>query len=203
MSHTHHHTSSRLSRTLIVCSVVNFAYVIAEAAVGLAAGSAGLVSDAGHNMSDVLTLLISLAAIRIAAAYPRRAAWLSIINALLLIAAVALIAVEGICKIVNPEPVGGGVIAVTAGIGIVVNGVTAWILMKDRNEDTNIRASFLHMLSDTLVSVGVLVSGLVISRTGLSIIDPLISLAVAVIILVPALRLLKESVEQYRAVSAR
>ena len=114
---------------------------------------------------------------------------------MLLLAAVALIAVEGISKLISPEPVQGTIVSLTAGIGIIINGVTAYLLMREQDRDINIKASFLHMLSDTLVSVGVLVSGLVIAKTGLYIIDPVVSLVIAAIILVPALRLFVQAVK--------
>ena len=195
MAHEHHAHNLQLSKMLIVCSVINLLYVVIEAGVGMAVSSAGLVSDAGHNLSDVATLLISLVAVNIAASKPEAAKGLTIANALLLIAAVALIAVEGISKLISPEPVQGTIVSLTAGIGIIINGVTAYLLMREQDRDINIKASFLHMLSDTLVSVGVLVSGLVIAKTGLYIIDPVVSLVIAAIILVPALRLFVQAVK--------
>ena len=195
MAHEHHAHNLQLSKMLIVCSVINLLYVVIEAGVGMAVSSAGLASDAGHNLSDVATLLISLVAVNIAASKPEAAKGLTIANAVLLIAAVALIAVEGISKLISPEPVQGTIVSLTAGIGIIINGVTAYLLMREQDRDINIKASFLHMLSDTLVSVGVLVSGLVIAKTGLYIIDPVVSLVIAAIILVPALRLFVQAVK--------
>ena len=195
MAHEHHAHNLQLSKMLIVCSVINLLYVVIEAGVGMAVSSAGLVSDAGHNLSDVATLLISLVAVNIAASKPKAAKGLTIASAVLLLAAVALIAVEGISKLISPEPVQGTIVSLTAGIGIIINGVTAYLLMREQDRDINIKASFLHMLSDTLVSVGVLVSGLVIAKTGLYIIDPVVSLVIAAIILVPALRLFVQAVK--------
>lgn len=195
MAHEHHAHNLQLSKMLIVCSVINLLYVVIEAGVGMAVSSAGLVSDAGHNLSDVATLLISLVAVNIAASKPKTAKGLTIANAVLLIAAVALIAVEAISKLISPEPVQGTIVSLTAGIGIIINGVTAYLLMREQDRDINIKASFLHMLSDTLVSVGVLVSGLVIAKTGLYIIDPVVSLVIAAIILVPALKLFVQAVK--------
>lgn len=195
MAHEHHAHNLQLSKMLIVCSVINLLYVVIEAGVGMAVSSAGLVSDAGHNLSDVATLLISLVAVNIAASKPEAAKGLTIANAVLLLAAVALIAVEGISKLISPEPVQGTIVSLTAGIGIIINGVTAYLLMREQDRDINIKASFLHMLSDTLVSVGVLVSGLVIAKTGLYIIDPIVSLVIAAIILVPALKLFVQAVK--------
>ena len=195
MAHEHHAHNLQLSKMLIVCSVINLLYVVIEAGVGMAVSSAGLVSDAGHNLSDVATLLISLVAVNIAASKPEAEKGLTIANAVLLLAAVALIAVEGISKLISPEPVQGTIVSLTAGIGIIINGVTAYLLMREQDRDINIKASFLHMLSDTLVSVGVLVSGLVIAKTGLYIIDPVVSLVIAAIILVPALRLFVQAVK--------
>ena len=195
MAHEHHAHNMQLSKMLIVCSVINLLYVVIEAGVGMAVSSAGLVSDAGHNLSDVATLLISLVAVNIATSKPKAAKGLTIANAVLLLAAVALIAVEGISKLISPEPVQGAIVSLTAGIGIIINGVTAYLLMREQDRDINIKASFLHMLSDTLVSVGVLVSGLVIAKTGLYIIDPVVSLVIAAIILVPALKLFVQAVK--------
>ena len=195
MAHEHHAHNLQLSKMLIVCSVINLLYVVIEAGVGMAVSSAGLVSDAGHNLSDVATLLISLVAVNIAASKPKTAKGLTIANAVLLLAAVALIAVEGISKLISPEPVQGTIVSLTAGLGIIINGVTAYLLRREQDRDLNIKASFLHMLSDTLVSVGVLVSGLVIAKTGLYIIDPVVSLVIAAIILVPALKLFVQAVK--------
>lgn len=192
-THTHTHSEVHYSRTLIFCTAINLLYVLIEAAVGLRSGSAGLVSDAGHNFSDVITLILSLIAITTAAAHPKRAKAIGVVNAALLLVAVAFIAGEGIAKLLAPDSVEGSVISITAGIGIVVNGLTALLLMRDRNDDTNIRASFLHMLSDTLVSVGVVISGFVISWTGWTAIDPILSLVIAIVILIPAIDLLRES----------
>lgn len=191
----HHHENMKLSRMLIICSLVNLLYVVIEAGVGFVSSSAGLVSDAGHNLSDVATLLISLAAVNLAQSRPATAKKLTLANALLLICAVVLIAVEGVSKLIDPEPIQGSVVSLTAGIGIIVNGVTAYLLMREQDRDINIKASFLHMVSDTLVSVGVLVSGLIIAKTGLYVIDPIISLIIALIILFPAVKLLVKVVK--------
>ena len=191
----HHHENLKLSRMLIICSLVNLLYVVIEVGVGIVSSSAGLVSDAGHNLSDVATLLISLAAVNLAQSKPATAKKLTLANALLLIGAVVLIAVEGVSKLIDPEPIQGSVVSLTAGIGIIVNGVTAYLLMREQDRDINIKASFLHMISDTLVSVGVLVSGLIIAKTGLYVIDPIISLIIALIILFPAVKLLVKVVK--------
>ena len=191
----HHHENMKLSRMLIICSLINLLYVVIEAGVGFVSSSAGLVSDAGHNLSDVATLLISLAAVNLAQSRPATAKKLTLANALLLICAVVLIAVEGVSKLIDPEPIQGSVVSLTAGIGIIVNGVTAYLLMREQDRDINIKASFLHMISDTLVSVGVLVSGLIIAKTGLYVIDPIISLIIALIILFPAVKLLVKVVK--------
>ena len=191
----HHHENLKLSRMLIICSLVNLLYVVIEVGVGIVSSSAGLVSDAGHNLSDVATLLISLAAVNLAQSRPATAKKLTLANAMLLIGAVVLIAVEGVSKLIDPEPIQGSVVSLTAGIGIIVNGVTAYLLMREQDRDINIKASFLHMVSDTLVSVGVLVSGLIIAKTGLYVIDPIISLIIALIILFPAVKLLVKVVK--------
>ena len=108
--------------------------------------------------------------------------------------AVGAIILESVRKLQAPEPVDGAAISWTAGAGIVVNGLTAWMLMSGRKDDLNMKGAFLHMVADTLVSIGVLLSGIVISYTGFTIIDPIISLVIAVVILFSTWSLLTDSV---------
>ena len=178
-----------IGKTLIVCSSINMIYVVIEAVVGFRSGAVGLISDAGHNLSDVVTLLLSLWAI----CNPKKSDKIFVINALLLIVAVLVILVESVAKLANPATVSGETVSLTAGVGIVVNGITAFILMKNSAENRNIKVSFLHMIADTLVSLGVVLSGIVIKYTGIYLIDPIVSILISVVILISAVKLFSKS----------
>ena len=200
--HHHHHVPASVSRIFILCIVLNLLFVFVEAVVGFMSGSVGLLSDAGHNLSDVFSLLIALLAIKMATmkanpkftyGYRKTTVLASLLNAVILLVAVGAIIIESISRMSHPQEVSGAAISWTAGIGIVVNGLTAWLLMRDQDKDLNIRGAFLHMAMDTLVSAGVVVSGIVINFTGVLWIDPAISLLIAAIILVSTFSMLKES----------
>ena len=182
---------------------LNLAFVAVEAGVGLWKGSLGLLSDAGHNLSDVFSLLLALIALRLASShaskqftygYRKGSILVSLLNAVILLVAVGAILLESVHKLREPVAIDGGAVAWTAAVGIVVNGLTAFLLMRHRKDDINSRGAFLHMAADTLVSVGVVVSGIVISLTGWSFIDPIIGIVIGVIILVGSWDLLSESV---------
>lgn len=200
--HHHHHIPASLSRIFILCIILNLLFVVIEAAVGFVSNSVGLLSDAGHNLSDVFSLLISLLAIRMAMVKPGRkftygykklTVMASLLNAVILLAAVGAIVVESIARINHPQPVSGAAISWTAGAGIIINGLTAWLLMRDQKKDLNVKGAFLHMAMDTLVSAGVVLSGIAINLTGILWIDPAVSLVIAAIILVSTFNMLKES----------
>lgn len=184
---------------------LNLVFVGIETIVGIWSGSMGLVSDAGHNLSDVLALGLALIAYlllkRGGEGAGRKSAWIAFINAFLLAVAIAVIIWESIEKLLdgNVELLDGAVIGWTAGAGIIVNGITTWLLSRGNKEDLNKRGAYLHMLADTLVSVGVVVSGIVIYYTGWSLIDTILSLAIAVILVGSCWSLLKES---YKALKA-
>ena len=211
MGHTHEHHHHHHAEAADVASLrgiywvsiaLNLAFVGVEAGVGLWKGSLGLLSDAGHNLSDVFSLVLALVAFRLAGTrgnkhftygYRKGSILISLLNAVILLVAVGAIVLESIHKLRQPVAVDGGAIAWTAGVGILVNGLTTFLLMRYRKSDINSRGAFLHMAADTLVSVGVVVSGIVISLTGWSVIDPIIGLVIAVIILVGTWDLLSES----------
>lgn len=201
-AHEHHHVIESVSTTLIVCILLNLLFVIVEAGIGFAYHSLGLLSDAGHNLSDVFSLLLSLFAIRMATrkgnshftyGYKKSTVLVSLANAVILLIAVGGILIESIYKLRNAAPISGEAISWTAGVGIVINGATALLLMKGQKNDLNIKGAFLHMAMDTLVSVGVVLSGILISFTQCYIIDAFIGMAIALIILVSTWKLLKES----------
>lgn len=208
--HTHHHhhhhhgvgQDPSLKGIYIASITLNLLFVVVEAGVGLWQGSLGLLSDAGHNLGDVFSLVLALVAFRLAMThgtskytygYRKGSVLISLLNAIILLVAVGAILVESIHKFTNPEPVDGGAIAWTAGVGIIINGLTAYLLMKHQKNDINTRGAFLHMAADTLVSVGVVISGIVISLTGWYFIDPIIGIVVAIVILAGTWDLLSES----------
>ena len=201
--HQHqHHIPESISGIFILCIILNLIFVAVEAAVGFMSNSVGLLSDAGHNLSDVFSLLIALLAVRMSMmktsrkftyGYKKSTVLASLLNAVILLAAVGAIIVESISRLNTPLHVSGSAISWTAGAGILINGLTAWLLMRDQDKDLNVKGAFLHMAMDTLVSVGVVVSGIVISLTGILWIDAAVSLAIAAVILVSTFNMLKES----------
>lgn len=200
--HQHTHALQSLNAIFIVCIVLNVAYVAVEAAVGLWVGSLGLLSDAGHNLSDAFSLLLSLFAFKMAQrrstarftyGYRKSTVLVSLLNAVILLVAVGAIVIEAVHKLNSPETVSGAAISWTAGVGIAVNGLTAWLLMRSQKHDLNVKGAFLHMLMDTLVSAGVVVSGIIIMFTGWTVVDSIISLIIAAVILVSTWKLLRES----------
>lgn len=210
MAHEHHHhhhgpaaAEQSLKNTYIIAIVLNLGFVAIEAVMGIIYNSLGLLSDAGHNLSDVVSLILALVALALMASKSRKgytygfqksSVLISFVNALLLLVAVGVIVFESIEKIVNPTPIVGEAISWTAGAGILINGLTTYLLMRKQDHDLNSKGAYLHMLADTLVSVGVVISGIVISVTGWDIIDPVIGLVIAAIILGGTWGLLKESV---------
>lgn len=200
--HEHSHQLTSLNGIYYLSIALNLAFVGVEAGVGIWSDSLGLISDAGHNLSDVFSLILALIAFKLAAShstrrltygYKKSSVLISLLNAVILLIAVGAIVVESIHKFSNPAPVNGGAVAWTAGIGILINGFTAWLLMRQQKHDINTRGAYLHMAADTLVSVGVLISGIIISLTGWTVVDPIISLVIAAVILISTWELLSES----------
>ena len=205
MTHEHHHhdhTVTSLNKAFIWGIGLNVGFVVVEFAVGLCYGSMGLLSDAGHNLSDVASLLLAMLAFRLAQAratpkytygYKKSTVLISLLNSVILLIAVGVIVAESIGRMLHPESVVGGAIAWTAGVGVALNGFTAWLFMKDKDRDLNVKGAYLHMAADALVSVGVLVSGLVISWTGWTVVDPIVGLAVAGVIVASVWSLTRDS----------
>ena len=200
--HHHAHAIEKLSTIYIVAVALNLAFVIVEVVAGILGNSIGLLSDAGHNLSDVFSLILAMIALKLASSHAtkrftyghRKASVLiSLLNAIILLVAVGAIIVESVEKFFTPAEVNGTLIIWTATVGIVINGVTAWVLSRQNQHDINTRGAFLHMLADTLVSVGVVVSGIIINYTGWTIVDPIIGIVIAIVILISTWSLLSES----------
>lgn len=202
--HVHNHVSGldHLNRAFIVGIVLNILYVVIELVAGIALSSVSLISDAGHNLSDVVSLVLALLAFKLAQVkpsqkytygYKKSTVLVSLLNACILLVAVGVILWESVEKLRDPHPVEGGAIAWVAGVGIVVNAFTAWLFVKDRKKDLNVKGAFMHMAADALVSLGVVVSGIIIGFTGWYFIDPIIGIVIAVVILISTVRLLSDS----------
>lgn len=206
MPHEHHHTpiinSDALNRAFIVGIILNLLFVLVEFGTGFWYNSLALLSDAGHNLSDVVSLVLALLAFRLAKikanaqytyGYKKGTILVSLLNAVILLLAVGAIIIESIQKLTHPQAVQGNAIAWVAGIGVIINAVTAFLFMKDKEKDLNVKGAYLHMAADALVSIGVLIAGLIINKTGWYIIDPIIGLVVAIIILFSTWHLLHDS----------
>ncbi len=201
--HGHSHAPKDFGKAFAIGIVLNAAFVIVEATYGFLSGSMALVADAGHNLSDVLGLLIAWGA-SVAAKKPPTTRFTyglksstilaAFANGILLLVAIGAILFETVHRLVDPvEPQGWTMIWV-AGIGIVINTATALMFMRGRKHDLNIRGAFLHMAADALVSVGVVIAGAAILLTGYVIIDPLVSLLIVAVIAWGTWGLLKDSI---------
>ncbi len=202
--HGHSHGTTDYSRAFAIGIALNLAFVIVEFGFGWLGNSLALMADAGHNLSDVAGLILAWGGAWLTKRKPserysyglRKSSILAALaNAVLLLVAVGAIIWEAVHRFGTPSQPSGRIVMIVAGIGILVNAVTAWLFMSGKNADVNVRAAFLHMAADAGVSVGVVVSGGFILLTGLAWIDPVVSLVVAVVILVGTWGLLRESVD--------
>ncbi|MGN6628192.1 MAG: cation diffusion facilitator family transporter [Tepidisphaeraceae bacterium] len=198
----HSHAPADFGRAFAIGVTLNLAFVVVEGIYGTFAHSLSLVADAGHNLSDVLGLLLAWGAIALGKRRPserrtyglRRSSILAALaNALILLIAVGGIAWEAVRRLADPEPVATITVMVVAGIGILVNGITAALFMAGRAHDVNIRGAFLHMAADTIVSLGVVIAALAMRYTGWLWLDPVISLVIAAVITYGTWGLLVES----------
>ena len=199
----HSHAPDNFGTAFAVGIALNTAFVVAELVFGYAANSLALISDAVHNFSDVIALVLAWAAAWLARKQPtelhtygyRRASILAaLINAGLLLIAVGGIAVEAVSRIREPADVAGSTVVWVAALGIIVNGGTALMFMRGRHGDLNIRGAYLHMAADAGVSFGVVVAALVIMGTGWLWVDPAISLCIAAVVLASGWGLARDSV---------
>ncbi|GJE79266.1 cation diffusion facilitator family transporter [Methylorubrum thiocyanatum] len=199
----HVHTPKNFGPAFAIGIALNLGFVGVEALYGWLSNSMALVADAGHNLSDVLGLVAAwIAAVLVRRAPTARFTYglrgssilAALFNAVLLLVATGGIIVEAVQRLLEPAPVAGTTVMIVAGIGILINGFTAWLFASGAQGDINIRGAYLHMMADAVVSVGVVLAGLVILATGFDWIDPLVSLAIAVLIIVATWGLLRDSV---------
>ncbi|MBI3505554.1 MAG: cation transporter [Proteobacteria bacterium] len=201
--HGHSHGPADFGRAFAIGIVLNGVFVAAEAGFGFFANSVALLADAGHNLSDVLGLVVAWSATLLARRRPsarftfgmRGASILSaLFNAVILLVAVGAIAWEALGRLAEPEPVANGTVMAVAAIGIAINGFTAWLFAAGRRGDLNIRGAYMHMAADALISAGVVVAGAVAMATGWLWIDPVASLAIVAAIVWGTWNLLRDSV---------
>ena len=207
MEHDHHHSHvhvvpEHITNALITGIGLNLVFVLTEAIAGLYTHSLSLLTDAGHNLSDVASLALALLANKLAAkkasdqfsfGYRQSTVLVSLVNAGILVFALGAIAYEAILRINTPPKVEGGLVAIIAGLGIVINAFTAFLFFKDKEKDINIKGAYLHMASDALVSLGVVVTGILIIYTHWFWLDTVVSLVIVVVIVAGTWGLLKES----------
>ncbi len=199
-----HHGPTDYGRAFAIGVSLNVIFVAVEAGFGYMANSLALLADAGHNLSDVLGLLVAWGALHLARSRPterrtyglRRSSILAaVFNAAVLLIAIAWIAWEAVGRFMHPAPVAGTTVMVVAGIGIVINGLTAALFASGRKSDVNIEGAFLHMAADAAVSVGVLMAGAVILWVGWLWLDPVVSLLIVLVIAVGTWDLLRRSLD--------
>jgi cobalt-zinc-cadmium efflux system protein len=176
--------------------------VVIEVVAGLIVNSLSLLSDAGHNLTDVVALALSLLAFRLLTVksneqytygYRKTSIIVALFNTMFLLVSIGAIIYEAVHRIFNPHPTSGGTIALVAAIGIVINSVTALMFLRDKDKDINVRSAYLHLLTDALISAGIVAGGIIIYFTNWYWIDSIFSIAVAIVILFGAWRLLRSS----------
>lgn len=199
--HQHHHPHPDFGKAFIIGIALNSAFIVAEIIYGLQANSLALLADAGHNASDVLGLFLAWGATVLAKRRPSErytyglqssSILAALANALLLMIAVGGIGIEALQRFSNPQPVAENTIIWVAGIGVIINGITAWLFMKG-HDDLNIRGAFMHMAADALISLGVVLAGILMIYTGWLWLDPLVSLSIAGAIIIGTWGLLRDS----------
>lgn len=201
--HGHSHAPANYGFAFGFGIILNTIFIIVEIIYGIMGDSLALLADAGHNVSDVLGLIIAWIAVWLGKkaptkkrtyGYKRSSILAALFNAVFLLVAIGAIGWEAIQRLGSPAPVAGKTVIIVALIGIVINGLTALLFMAGRKNDLNIRGAFLHMAADALVSLGVVIAGFIIIWTGLDWIDPLISLIIVAVIFFGTWGLLKESI---------
>lgn len=202
--HGHSHAPASFGRAFAIGITLNIAYVLVEAIWGVLANSLALISDAGHNLGDVLALglawVASVMARRAPSArytYGFRGSTIlaALANTVLLLLITGGIAWAAILRLIHPQPSAGLTVMVVAAVGVVVNSFTAWMFAAGRKGDVNVRAAFVHMASDALVAAGVVAAGAVIWLSGWMWLDPAVGLVIGVIIVAGAWSLLRESLD--------
>ena len=203
-SHDHHHPEiTDVNKAFVIGIILNIGFVITELVIGFSTSSLALISDAGHNVTDVFSLLLSLFAFKMmkvkatekySYGYKKVSILISLLNALLLIITVGFIFYEGIQRINAPVVLPGKIISFVALLGIFVNGISAWLFFKGKEKDINVKGAYLHLLSDAIVSAGVVIAGIIIYFTHWFWLDTALSFIIGIVILVATWGLLSDSI---------
>ena len=202
--HSHHHevVLKKVNTAFVVGITLNLLFVIIEAVVGIAIDSLSVLSDAGHNLADVGTLALSLLAFKLMKikstnqytyGYRKTTVLVALFNSMLLLVTIGAIVYGAIDRFFRPQEIPGLSVSIIAGIGIIINFGTALLFLRNKEQDINVKSAYLHLVSDALVSAGLVVGGIVIYYTHLYWLDSLFSLIIAGIILVSTWKLMKES----------
>ncbi|WEK21670.1 MAG: cation diffusion facilitator family transporter [Candidatus Pedobacter colombiensis] len=191
-----------LNKAFGVGIILNLTYVLIQIVIGLKINSLSLLSDAGHNFLDVAGLALAMLAFKLSKSkateiytygWKKASILISLVNGVVLLISIGAIGYEAIFRFQNPQPLPGVMIAVIAGIGIIINGVSAFMFFRDKDQDINVKAAFLHLASDALVSLGLVAGGIIIYYTHLYWVDPLLSLIICGVIIVSTWNLLRDS----------
>lgn len=205
MSHHHHHDHSapnKFNNKFKFGIILNLGFVLIEFLFGIMYDSLALIADAGHNLTDVVGLVIAWGASYLALKKPtskftygfkKSSIIAAQLNSLLLLVAIGIIIWEAVNRLTNPPEVEGIILIWVAGIGVIINGITTYLFFNGKDEDLNIKGAYLHMLADTLISVGVVISGIIIMLTAANWIDPVISIVISVVIFWSTWKLLNDS----------
>jgi cobalt-zinc-cadmium efflux system protein len=202
--HGHSHGPSSGGARYVIAIALNVGFVLIETAAGFYANSTALLADAGHNLSDVLGLALAGGAAWLAGrttsarrtyGFGKATVLAALANALMLVLATGAITSEAVRRIAEPQSIKPDIVIIAATAGVLINGATALLFMRGRHDDVNTRGAFLHMAADAGVSLAVIIAGLIVWRTGISWIDPAVSLAIVAVILIGAWDLLKESLD--------
>ena len=205
MEHNHNHGTpelTRLNKAFIIGIVLNLAYVLIQIFIGLRINSLSLLSDAGHNFLDVAGLVLAMIAFKLTKSkstqkytygYKKLSILISLLNAVILLISIGAIGYQAILRFKNPQPLPGVTIAIIAAIGIFINSISAFMFFREKEKDINVKAAFLHLASDALVSLGLAAGGIIIYYTHLYWIDPLLSIIICGVIIVSTWSLLRNS----------
>jgi cobalt-zinc-cadmium efflux system protein len=203
MEHTHTNNNIKLGNAFKIGITINIMFIIAEALSGFLSNSMALIADASHNLSDVFVLVFSWLAVIISQRKPtlkftygfrRSTILIALLNTILFLIAVGVIIYEAIQRLNKPVEINADVVIIVASIGIGVNAFTAWLFMKGKKNDLNIRSAFVHFVADALVSLGVVVSGIIMIFTGIRWLDSIVSFAIIAVILYSSYNLLIDSI---------
>jgi len=202
--HNHSHAPKNFNRSFAIGVALNIGFVAVETIYGFVSNSLALLSDAGHNLSDVMALLLAWGASvwvrrapteRRTYGFRRSSILVAIFNALVLLIAVGGIAWEAILRFMNPEPVASNIVMLVASVGICINSFTAWLFVSGKKQDVNIRGAYLHMVADAAISLGVVVAAVAIYFTSWLWLDPVTSLLIVIVIMIGTWKLLRESLD--------